>query len=180
GGISRGSGSLAGSGFIAIDGIAGKDDAHISRFVEIFYQTHLHRSDLHPDVWPAIVVHDLDDIRTKLTEVAGEKYSYAELEDFSDLIGRTVLGAPEASKVERRGLLPQAVYLQYSQYRLAEYGLQPADLSKVLGARNIITTGGDFQTGERDIIINPSGQFESRNVIGDVVVAKTSAGAPVY
>src|SRR5262249_58958306 len=27
---------------------------------------------------------------------------------------------------------------------------------------------------------NPSGQFESRNVIGDVVVAKTSAGAPVY
>jgi multidrug efflux pump subunit AcrB len=179
-GILRASHIIPGSGFIAIDSIAGKDDARISRFVEIFYQTHLQRSDLHPDVWPAIVVHDLDDIRTKLTEVAGEKYSYAELDDFSDLIARTVLGAPEASKVERRGLLPQAVYLQYSQYRLAEYGLQPADLSKVLGARNIITTGGDFQTGERDIIINPSGQFENRNVIGDVVVAKTSAGAPVY
>src|SRR5207249_1530286 len=66
------------------------------------------------------------------------------------------------------------------QYRLAEYGLQPADLSKVLGARNVITTGGEFETGQRRIIINPSGQFESRNVIGNVVVAKTSTGAPVY
>jgi len=38
-----------------------------------------------------------------LAKVAGDKYSYADLDDFSDLIGRTVQGAPETSKVERRG-----------------------------------------------------------------------------
>ena len=171
---------IPGSGFIAIDGLAGKDDASVNRFVEKFTETHLQRSDLHPDVWPSIVAHDPHEIRMKLAAVAGDKYSYADLDNFSDLIARTVEGAPETSKVERRGLLPQAVYLQYSQRRLAEYGLQPADLSQLLSARNIITTGGTFETGNRQIVINPSGQFENRNAIGDVAVAKTANSAPVY
>src|SRR6266853_1529019 len=91
-----------------------------------------------------------------------------------------ILGAPETSKVERRGLLPQVVYLEYSQDRLAEYGLQPAALGQILRARNIIAPGGAFETDQRQIIINPSGQFESRDAIGEVAVAKTSTGAPVY
>src|SRR5207245_10678708 len=100
--------------------------------------------------------------------------------NFNDLIGRTVQGPPETAKEERQGLLPQVVYLEYSQDRLAEYGLQPAALGQVLRARNIIAQGGAFETGQRQILINPSGQFESRGAIGEVAVAKTSTGAPVY
>src|SRR5467141_2955924 len=171
---------ISGSGFVAVDGVSDKDDASIHRFVEAFFQKQLQRSDLHPDGWTPIIIRNLHDIHAKLTEVAGDKYSYADLDNFSDLIGRTVQGAPETSKVERRGLLPQVVYLEYSQDRLAEYGLQPAALGQLLRARNIIAPGGEFETGQRQIIINPSGQFESRDAIGDVAVAKTSTGAPVY
>src|SRR5258705_4677146 len=172
--------AISGSGFIAVDGVSDKDDASIHRFVQACFQNQLQRSDLHPDGWMPIIIRDSHDIRAKLTEVAGDKYSYADLDNFSDLIGRTVQGAPETSKVERRGLLPQVVYLEYSQDRLAEYGLQPAALGQVLRARNIITPGGAFEAGQRQIIINPSGQFESRDAIGEVAVAKTSTGAPVY
>src|SRR5713101_2666886 len=171
---------IQGSGFVAVDGVSDKDDASIHRFVEGFFQKQLQRSDLHPDGWTPIIIRNLYDISAKLTEVAGDKYSYADLDNFSDLIGRTVQGAPETSKVERRGLLPQVVYLEYSQDRLAEYGLQPAALGQILRARNIIAPGGAFETDQRQIIINPSGQFESRDAIGEVAVAKTSTGAPVY
>ncbi|PYV75953.1 MAG: AcrB/AcrD/AcrF family protein [Acidobacteria bacterium] len=171
---------ISGSGFIAVNGVSDKDDASIHRFVEAFFRKQLQRSDLHPDGWTPIIIRDARDVRAKLTDVAGDKYSYADLDNFSDLIGRTVQGAPETSKVERRGLLPQVVYLEYSQDRLAEYGLQPAALGQVLRARNIIAPGGAFETGQRQIIINPSGQFESRDAIGEVAVAKTSAGSPVY
>src|SRR4029077_19378769 len=171
---------IPGSGFIAVDGVSDKGDASINRFVEGFFQKQLQRSDLHPDGWTPIIIRDPRDVRAKLTDVAGDKYSYADLDNFSDLIGSTVQGAPETSKVERRGLLPQVVYLEYSQDRLAEYGLQPAALGQVLRARNSIASGGAFETGPRQIIINPSGQFESREAIGEVAVARTSTGAPVY
>src|SRR5438445_5699327 len=178
-GILRAPQVIAGSGFIAVDGISDKDDASINRFVEAFFEKQLQRSDLHPDGWTPIIIRDPHDSRTRLTKVTGDKYSYADLDNFSDLIARTVQGARETSKVERRGLLPQVVYLEYSQDRLAEYGLQPAALGQVLRARNIIAPGGEFETGQREIIINPSGQFESRAAIGNVAVGKTSTGTLV-
>ncbi len=146
---------IQGSGFVAVDGVSDKDDASIHRFVEGFFQKQLQRSDLHPDGWTPIIIRNLYDISAKLTEVAGDKYSYADLDNFSDLIGRTVQGAPETSKVERRGLLPQVVYLEYSQDRLAEYGLQPAALGQILRARNIIAPGGAFETDQRQILLPP-------------------------
>src|SRR5438445_2050970 len=178
-GILRAPQAIQGSGFVAVDGVSDKDDASINRFVETFFQKQLQRSDLHPDGWTPIIIRDPHDARAKLTNVAGDRYSYADLDNFSDLIARTVQGAPETSKVERRGLLPQVVYLEYSQDRLAEYGLQPAALGQVLRARNIIAPGGEFETGQREIIINPSGQFESREAIGNVAVGKNSTGTLV-
>jgi multidrug efflux pump subunit AcrB len=80
---------------------------------------------LHPDAWQPIIIRDPHETPGQLAKVAGDKYSYADLDDFSDLIARTVQGAPETSKVERRGVLPQTIYLEYSQARLAAYGLQP-------------------------------------------------------
>jgi len=61
------------------------------------------------------------------------------------------------------------VYLEYSQDRLAEYGLQPAALGQVLRARNIIAPGGAFETGQRQILINPSGQFEAETQLGKLL-----------
>src|SRR3984893_2569093 len=179
-GILRAPQVISGSGFVAVDGVSDKDDASINRFVEAFFEKQLQRSDLPPDGWMPIIVRDPREVRVKLTDVAGDKYSYADLDNFSDLIARTVQGAPETSKVERRGLLPQVVYLEYSQDRLAEYGLQPAALAQVLRARNNRAPEAEFETGQRQIIINPAGQFESRDAIGGVAVAKTSSGAPVY
>ena len=116
------------------------DDASIREFGQQFFASQLQRSDLHPDAWGLAFVHDPAETREKLSAVAGDKYSYAELDDFSDLIARTLQGAPETSKVERRGVQQQTIYLEFSQDRLAAYGLQPADLGKLIQARNIHCT----------------------------------------
>jgi multidrug efflux pump subunit AcrB len=179
-GIIRASHVIQGSGFIALDGVSTANDASIRNFIQTFFESRLQRSDLHPDAWEPIIIRDPHETREQLAKVAGDKYSYADLDDFSDLIARTVQGAPETSKVERRGVLPQAVYLEYSQDRLAAYGLQPAALGSVLSARNIIAPGGAFETGQEQVILNPSGQFQNINAIGDVAVSTSSVGAPVY
>src|SRR5262249_1576381 len=97
-GVARRPQIISGTGFIVMDGIAGKDDVNINRFTEAFVAEHFQRSDLPPDVWPPIMVHDPAEVRAKLTDVAGDKYTYADLDNFSDLIARTVEGAPETSK----------------------------------------------------------------------------------
>src|SRR5260370_30651053 len=171
---------IQGSGFIAADGVSDKDDASIHYFLEAFFENQLQRSTLPPDGWSPIIIRTPDDTRAKLSDVAGDKYTYADLDNFSGLIARPVQRSPDTSNIYRRGLLPQVVYLEYSQDRLAEYGLQPATLGQVLRARNIIAPAGEFETGERQIIINPSGQFESTDALAPVAVAKTSTGPPAY
>jgi multidrug efflux pump subunit AcrB len=171
---------IQGTGFIGLDGTSNQDDASIQTFIGQFFANQLQPSELHPDAWNAIIIRDPANTLKKLSEVAGDKYSFAELDDFSDLIARTLQGAPETSKVERRGVLPQTIYLEFSQDRLAAYGLQPGDLGKLIQARNIIAPGGVFETGQRQIILNPSGQFENPKAIGDIVVTTATAGAPVY
>ncbi len=179
-GIIRAPQLIQGSGFIGVDGVSTGDDASIRAFIQTFFQDELQRSELHPDAWEPILIRDPHETRERLAKVAGDKYSYADLDDFSDLIARTVQGAPETSKVERRGVLPQMVYLEYSETRLAAYGLQPAALGRVLSARNIIAPGGAFETGQQQVILNPSGQFANIDAIGSVGMSASSTGTPVY
>ena len=128
---------LDGPGFVGVDGISTASDSDIQTFVQSFVTEQLHESELHPDAWPVVIIRQPQDTETRMAGVAGDKYSYKELDDFTDLIARTLLGAPEATKVDRAGVLPEAVYLNYSQERLASYGLQASRLSDLLSARNI-------------------------------------------
>jgi multidrug efflux pump subunit AcrB len=115
-----------------------------------------------------------------LAAVAGDKYSYRELEDFTDLMARTLIGTPQASKYQRVGVLPEQVYLDYSQERLANYGVQPSKLQSLLQARNIALPGGSLEIGQKNVIIDPSGEFKSAKSIGDVIIGTSSSGSPVY
>src|SRR5580658_2828750 len=171
---------ITGRGFTGVDGRTKYDDARIAEFLANYIATRLQSSEFEPDVAPPVIIRDVAETRAKLASVAGSKYSYAQLDDFTDLIGRTLLGVTQTSRVERKGVLPQAIYLDYSQQRLAAYGFQAGDLSRILNARNITLPGGSVEAGGRDIHIDTSGQFENARSIGNVVVGAAGPGAPVY
>ena len=115
-----------------------------------------------------------------LAAAPGNKYTYHQLDDFTDLLARALLGAPEVSRVDRSGVLPEQIYLDYSQERLASYGLQPSNLKGILNARNITLPGGTLEAGSKNIIIDPSGEFTTQADIGNVIVGTSSFGEPVY
>jgi multidrug efflux pump subunit AcrB len=171
---------ITGRGFTGVDGRTKVDDARVAEFLAQYIATRLQASEFDPEVSPPVVIRDVSETRAKLASVAGSKYSYAQLDDFTDLIGRTLLGVTQTSRVERKGVLPQAVYLDYSQQRLAAYGFEAGDLSRILNARNIVLPGGSLEAGGRDIQIDPSGQFDNARSIGNVVVGQVGPGAPVY
>ena len=171
---------ILGTGFIGIDAVVEHDDAAILAFIGRFVQERLHSSEFHPDVWSPAVIRDPRDTRARLAAVAGEKYSYRELDDFTDLIKHTLQTVAQVSKIDRSGVLNEKVYLDYSQERLASYGVQTSRLSQILAARNITTPGGVLEAGGKNLSIDPSGEFKSEKEIGDVLITTTGGGVPVY
>jgi multidrug efflux pump subunit AcrB len=171
---------FSGSGFIGLDGGSRLDDAKIAEYASQYMATRMQPAEINPDVWPLIIVRDPGQVEEKLQAVAGPKYSYAELDHYTDLISRSLLGVSQISRVDRKGVQPQAVYLNYSQERLAAYGLQVSDLSRALNARNITLPGGVMETGTEQVRLDASGKFEDAPSIGDTVVSRSPDGAPVY
>ena len=171
-----------GSGFVGVDVSSHSSDSELRAMSDRLVRDRLHRSEIHPDAWAPAFIRDTRETETQLSAVAGDRYSYRDLDDFTDLIARTIQGAPQVSKVERKGVLPEQIYLDYSQERLAEYGVKPSNLKDLLGARNSTLPGGTLEIGSKSIQIDPSGKFQSAQEIGEVIIGASSSGArsPVY
>jgi multidrug efflux pump subunit AcrB len=170
---------IIGPGFVAIDALSTKTDAELEAFAQQFIRERLRASELHPDAWPVTIVRDPAQTQTRLAAVAGDRYTYAELDDYTDLISRSLKTLPIVSKVTRAGLLDERVYLEYSQERLASYGVKVGTLERTLGARNIAVPGGVIESGDKNVTVDPSGEFRNEHEIGDVLVATTN-GRSLY
>lgn len=127
---------IEGSGFIGVDGISDYDDAKMHAYIQHYIKDHLRSAELHPDGWPPLVIRNVQEAEAKFAEAAGDKYTYRELNDFTELIKRTMQTIPQASKVDRAGVLDEAVFLAYSQERLAAYGSQANNLRDILSAQH--------------------------------------------
>jgi multidrug efflux pump subunit AcrB len=171
---------ISGNGFIGINGLTRSSDDQIRTRGNELVADKLPLASFGPDVWPPIIVRDTAHIADQLAAVAGAKYSYAQLDDFTNLLSRSLQGVPQVSRVDRTGILPQRVTMDYSQERLAAYGYKTSDLGNLLAARNITAPGGAVETGSQSLIITPTGLYEDAQSIGDTIAGTTANGAPVY
>ncbi len=172
--------------FSGVDGVSDADDPALRGFLGRFVRERLRLSEFHPDVWGPVIVRDPAETEARMAEVAGDKYSYRQLDDFTDLIQRNMLqpldshGEPIVARCTRSGVLDQRVYLDYSQERLAAYGLTPNQLPPILGARNTTSSGGMAELDGRNLRLNATGEFRSAAEIEDVAVASGPERTPVY
>ena len=167
-------------GFLGLDVATTLDDRALLSRLRDFADQHLRLSELHPDVWRAAIVRDPKEARTRLAQVAGDRYSYHELDLFTDTIQRYLQSVPIVAKVTRTGVLPEQINLEYSQERLASYGIEQTRLSALIGARNITAPGGVLEVSGKNVSIDPSGELASERQIGDILAGTSTGGAPIY
>jgi len=115
-----------------------------------------------------------------LAQVAGSRYSHRDLEAYTDEIMRTLQALPEVSRVNRWGVRDEAVYLNYSQERLAAYGFGPWRIKEALAARNIRQGGGVVEAAGKSMLVDPSGELASEDELGGVAVGRARNGALAY
>ena len=180
GGLGRDLRPLDGPGFVGFDLVPSGDGGALLDTINALVSGRLVGADMHPDVWPVMLVESPADTAARLSEVAGDKYSYRELDEFTDTIKRTLQNVPQVAKITRSGVLPEQIYLEYGQSRLAESSLRPATLLQVLAGRNSASTGGLIGVEGRGLLIDPAGEFSSEREIGDVIVGQSATGRAVY
>lgn len=171
---------LKGAGFAAIDAEPLAGDEWFLEYSEKFSVEKLGLAGFHVDAWEPVVVGDPNDTEERLKSVAGDKYSYRDLENITDLMAEVLQSVDQVSIVERSGVLPERVYLEYSQEVLASYGIVPADIKKAVNDRNTDLPGGQFNVDGTQVVVYPSGEFSDVSEIGTVVISKTDGGVPVY
>ncbi len=152
----------------------------VRSYGERFISENLRAYDIPPDAWGPIIIRDPNETEARIAELASDRYSYRQLDDFTDLIQRYLQRIPLVAKVTRSGVLPEEIFLEYSQDRLANFEIQPSKLASILAARNVTTGGGNIETSSRNLLVDPTAEFKSERDIGDVLVTSSSTGVPVY
>ncbi|MEY4582986.1 MAG: hypothetical protein RL701_7689 [Pseudomonadota bacterium] len=171
-----------GSGYFGLDGATAQSAEVVRAGAMRFLQDRMNTAELHPDVWRAIVVIDPAETEAQLREVAEARYSYRDLDEFSDTLKTRLQSVPEVARVTRSGVLPEAVYLDYSQERLSGYGMPGGvtDLANLIGARNITAPGGLIESQGKKLTVDPSGELQNESEIGDLLMTTSTQGSAVY
>lgn len=163
-----------------IDFATTKSDDELRAYGKQFIETKLQEYQFHPDAWGPIIIRDPQSTKERIAEMASDRYTYRQLDDYTDLLQRTLQRVPEVAKVQRVGVLPEQFYLEYSDARMAAFKLQPTKIKDVLTARNVTAPGGMVETQSRNILVDATAEFKSTKEIGNVLLGSSPTGVPVY
>ncbi|MCA9728140.1 MAG: efflux RND transporter permease subunit, partial [Candidatus Eisenbacteria bacterium] len=115
-----------------------------------------------------------------MVTITGDGFDYAELDDVADEIREELLRQSQVAKVVIYGNQEERVFVEYNNARLAEVGLSPGQLKSILESRNIIIPGGSIITGGEEIVLEPSGNFESLDDLGHTIIQLPGRSDVVY
>ena len=132
-------GSCSGVDFATV-----KSDAELRAYGQQFVATRLQAYDFHPDSWGPIVVRSSRDRSGWRSSPATATHA-RQLDDFTDLLERTLQRVPIVAKVDRAGILPEQIYLECSHDRLAAFDLQASKIKDVLSARNVTAPAASWR-----------------------------------
>ena len=102
--------------------------------------------------------------------ITGDDFTYVELKEYADEARDEFLLIDEVAKVEIYGAQEERIFVEYNNARLSELGFSPIQLRQILEAQNIINPGGDIRTEFEEIVLEPSGNFETLEEVQRTVI----------
>ncbi len=104
---------------------------------------------------------DFGDVYGTIVTLTGEGYTYAELKEIADDVRNELLLLKDVAKVGIHGAQEEQIFVEFNNARLAELGLSASQMIGIIQSQNIIMSGGDVNTEQEKIVLEPSGNFES-------------------
>ena len=130
---------------------------------------------LPPGVMKPDIVDDFSFVYGFVLAVTGDGYSYAELEKYVKDLRKELSLVPGVARVELWGVQPRVIYLDISESQLAELQITTEDILATLALQNMVVAGGSVEVPGLRLRIETSGEFNSPQDIGDLVIRRSLA-----
>ena len=104
---------------------------------------------------------DFGDVYGVIYALESDGFNYAELKTFADDVRQQLLRVPDVAKVELFGVQDEKLFVEISQKRLAQLGLDLNAVLAQLGQQNAVESAGAIQTPLDVVQVRVAGQFEA-------------------
>ena len=104
---------------------------------------------------------DFGDVYGVIYAIESDGFNYAEVKTFADDIRQQLLRVPDVAKVELFGTQDEKVFIEISQKRLAQLGLDFNQVLSQLAQQNAIEPAGALQTLLDVVQVRVAGQFRA-------------------
>jgi multidrug efflux pump subunit AcrB len=172
--------TVSDQGVILLDGSSEQSDAVISQALLEFLRQRVQFDQLDPDIWPPVIVRNPADLEGGLRQASPSKYTYRELDTYTDQIARSLQKVDEVTRVDRTGIPEERLFLTFDPSRLASLNISPLALPQLLRSRNTVDSGGNVDNGTKQVAVLPGGEFHSIADLMNVSIPMPNGHAPGY
>ncbi len=120
---------------------------------------------------------DFGDVYGVIYALEGDGFNYAEVKTFADDLRQKLLRVPDVSKVELFGVQDEKLFIEISQKRLAQLGLDFNQVLAQLAQQNAVESAGAVQTPLDVVQVRVAGQFEAVEQLRAMPIRGTASGA---
>jgi len=132
------------------------------------------RNTLPPGVQGPFFNDDFGDVYGVIYALESEGFSYAELKTLADETRQQLLRVKDVAKVDQFGVQDEKVYIEISQKRLAQLGLDFNAVLAQLGSQNAVESAGTIQSPLDVVQVRVAGQFTSVDQLREMPIRGTS------
>ncbi len=119
------------------------------------------RSTLPAGVIGPVFNDDFGDVYGSIFALSADGFTDEELRVFTERARQRLLRVPDVAKVETFGVQPEKIYVEISQKRLAQLGLDFNQVLAQLAAQNAVEGAGVMNAGSENLQVRVAGAFKS-------------------
>ncbi|WP_088282899.1 efflux RND transporter permease subunit [Ideonella sp. A 288] len=142
-----------------------KDSSPAKEVANVWYQVRKRvgdmRSTLPQGVVGPVFNDDFGDVYGSIFALSADGFSDEELRVFADSVRSQLLRVPDVAKVDTFGAQPEKLFIEISQKRLAQMGLDMNQLLGQLSAQNAVEGAGVLNAGTQNLQVRVTGAFDS-------------------
>ncbi len=109
---------------------------------------------------------DFGDVYGTIFALTGDGFSREEMRQHADRLRQELLRVTDVAKVELFGVQPEKIFIEASQKRLAQLGLDFNQVIAQIGTQNAVEGAGVLNAGQENLQVRIGGAFDSVEELG--------------